>query len=143
MNNYAKAYVEVLTILKYVPENDRNKIPNDILKTFIRNSDNNYKFNIDTTIPFEDNLLLSETKAILAVLFRDYWANDFQREQILISENIDKENYEKELNKQFDYSNLFNKQSDDNEHLNLIEYKFKEKWYEKFINFIKNIFNNK
>ena len=32
-NNYSKAYVEVLEILKYIPKEDSEKIPKDIMYT--------------------------------------------------------------------------------------------------------------
>ena len=71
-NNYSKAYVEVLEILKYIPKEDLEKVPKDILANF----------------------------------FRDYWATDFQREQILIKEKQDE--YELEKNKiKINYDEVF------------------------------------
>lgn len=142
MNNYAKAYSEILEILKYIPVQDKCKIPDDILQTFTEYSDKNYNFNINTSIPFEDNILLEETKSILAVLFRDYWATDFQIEQILAKEKIDIKEYEQTLNTPFNYSSLFRENNDSNNQLDLIDCPIKEKWYKKFINFIKDFFTH-
>ena len=71
-NNYHKAYVEVLEILKYIPKEEFNKIPKDMIQTFTEKADNSYQYHIDKTIPFEKQVLLDETKSILAILFRDY-----------------------------------------------------------------------
>ena len=38
---------------------------------------------------FEEQNLLDETKAILANIFRDYWASEYQRERILAKEKYD------------------------------------------------------
>ena len=34
-NNYSKAYVEVLEILKYIPREDLEKVPKDIILSLI------------------------------------------------------------------------------------------------------------
>lgn len=46
-NKYAKAYSEVLTILKYIPTEDYYKIPKSKIELFEANSDKNYTFNYD------------------------------------------------------------------------------------------------
>ena len=40
--NYPKAYTEILEILKYMRENDVNKIPKKLLDTFEYKKDTNY-----------------------------------------------------------------------------------------------------
>ena len=96
-NNYSKAYVEVLEILKYIPREDLEKVPKDIIYTLENCADKEYIFKINKSVPFEEQKLMEETEDILANFFRDYWATDFQREQILIKEKQDE--YELEKNK--------------------------------------------
>ena len=71
--------------------------------------DNNYNYKItiqDIRNHFLGVTLLDETKAILAVIFRDYWATNYQRKKIIEKENHDKQ---KDKNEKFDFDNLFKK----------------------------------
>ena len=77
-NKYPKAYKEVIEILKYVPKEIVDKIPQEMLEMFKAKMDVNYDFKIDTNKEFEEQILLEETKAILANIFRDYWATPSQ-----------------------------------------------------------------
>ena len=70
-NNYSKAYVEVLEILKYIPKEDLEKVPKDIMYTLEKCADKEYIFKINKSVPFEAQNLMEETKDILANFFRD------------------------------------------------------------------------
>lgn len=141
--NYSKAYVEVLEILKYIPQEEKQKIPNDIIKTLIKKADSNYSFSLDFNLPFDKQNLLNETKSILANFFRDYWATDFQKEQILIKERQDRKNQCE--NEKFDYDKLFkrNKAENISEDKSLVVHKENKKWYTFFVDFIKKFLNRK
>lgn len=143
-NNYAKAYKEVIEILKFLPVESVNKIPSQMLEMFELKMDKNYHFEVDIYKSFEDQDLLDETKAIFANIFKDYWATDYQRERILAKEIYDREKLEEEKRKKYDVD-LFKKSksinSTNEEENNLpIEIK-KENFYHRLINFIKNIFH--
>ena len=97
-DNYLKAYKEIVEILKYVPEESVNKIPKEMREMFELEMDKNYSFEIDTTKLFEEQELLEETKAILANIFRDYWATDYQKARIIEKENQDREEWERQKN---------------------------------------------
>ena len=135
-NNYTKAYTEILEILKYLPEESRNKIPNEMLEMFKIKHDKNYKFIIDIDKSFREQNLLDETKAILANIFRDYWATPYQREQILAKENYDRQKLEEEKLQKYNPNNLFKK----TKNISPIEVE-REKFHTKLINFIKKIFH--
>ena len=92
--NYHKAYKEVIEILKYVPQESVNKIPKTMIETFKAKMDDNYDFKIDINKGFEEQDLLDETKAILANIFRDYWATPYQRERIIAKEKYDRQKIE-------------------------------------------------
>lgn len=149
-NNYPKAYKEVIEILKYVPKESVDKIPSKMIDTFNTKKDNNYDFSIDTNKPFEEQELLEETKAILANIFRDYWATPYQKERIQAKERYDLQKIEEE--KRAKYNNdIFNTKEikqpktevdEDNIHTNNLPIEVKkEKFYNKIINFFKKIFN--
>ena len=97
-----KAYVEVLEILKLIPKEEYNKVPNYIIENMHTEKDSAYDFQMDNISNFQKQELLEETIAILAVLFRDYWATDEQRKRIkeieIIERRIMEENKKRPLN---------------------------------------------
>lgn len=103
-DNYKKAYKEVVEILKFVSKENVDKIPKEMLDMFEEEQDKEYNFKVDTTKSFEEQLLLEETKAIFSNIFRDYWANDYQRKVIIEKENMDRIKWEEE---KFDPKDLF------------------------------------
>lgn len=106
-DNYAKAYREVIEILKYIPEESVNKIPKEIRKIFEEKQSKSYNFQIDIEKPFEEQKLLTETRAILANLYRDYLATPSQKEKIIAKEKIEKEKEDDEKRKKYNIDNLF------------------------------------
>ena len=97
-----KAYVEVLEFLKMIPKEEYDKVPNYIIKNMEEEKDNLYDFQMENVEDFSKQDLLEETVAILAVLFRDYWATDMQRTKIreieIIERRVLEENKKRPLN---------------------------------------------
>ena len=144
-DNYQKAYKEILEILKYVPEESVKKIPQEMRDMFEKEQLKTYDFQIDTNKTFEEQELLEETKAILANIFRDYWATPYQKERIEIKEKYDRQQSEEQKRKIYNPNDLFknkNNRNPDFEKLsNLpIEVK-KESFFKKIINFFKKKFH--
>ena len=143
-DNYPKAYKEVIEILKYVPEESVNKIPQTVLDTFKAKMDKEYSFIVDINKSFEEQELLEETKAILANIFRDYWATTYQKEKIEAKEEYDKQKIEKLKQEKYNPNNIFKTremQIDDKNISNLPMEVKQEKFYQKIINWLKKIFN--
>ena len=90
---YANAYSEVLEILKSI--------------SIETNANKNYKFQYDATLTLDEQNISKRAKAIIAILFRDYWATSEQREKILAKQNYDRIQNEKNKQKQYDPDNLF------------------------------------
>lgn len=121
-DNYSKAYKEIVEILKYVPEESVNKIPKEMRDMFEAEQLKTYNFQIDTKKTFEEQELLEETKAILANIFRDYWATDYQKQKIIEKENQDREILEKEKREKYNPDDIFkNRQQNINVQENLNE----------------------
>lgn len=148
-DNYPKSYKEVLEILKYLPKESIDKIPEDMIETFKMKMDQNYEFFVDINKSFEEQELLEETKAILANIFRDYWATSYLKERIIAKEKYDRQKEEKLKKERYNTDNIFKKSgiiaSSEEQQIekidNLpIEVK-KEKFYERLINFIKRLFD--
>ena len=87
-------------------------------------------------------------KEIIAILFRDYWATETQRNKIIEYQNNERRKIEEEKRKKYNVDNIF-KEIQNNSHVEavkkeeaLIEIK-EEKWYEKIVSWIKRILKKK
>lgn len=87
---YANAYSEVLEILKYVSVEDYNKIPKNKIELFKINANNDYNFKYNPDKTLEEQNVSKITKGIIAILFRDYWATEIQRNKIIEKQNYDR-----------------------------------------------------
>ena len=140
---YRVAYTEVVEILKYVPDEDVQKIPEEKLVFYKNNMDNEYTYKLDMTKEFEEQEMSEITKAILANIFRDYWATPYQKEKIEAKEKYDLEKLEEEKREQYNPDNIFKNKKEETfeENTNLpVEIK-KETFFKKLISFIKGLFN--
>ena len=136
---YAMAYTEVIEILKHVPDIDVQKIPKEKLEFYKNNMDNEYHYTIDVTKEFEEQEMSDITKAILANIFKDYWATPYQKERIEKKEKYDLEKAEEEKRNKYNPDDIFKNEKETNviENTNLpVEVK-KENFLEKLIRFLK------
>ena len=142
--NHANAYSEVLEILRFIPIQEYNKIPKEKLEVFERFSNTEYKFFYNPKKSLDENNVSNITKTIIAILFRDYWATENQRQKILNKQNFDKKNIQEE---KYNPDNLFKKNKEkeniekniQNQNLAMVEYK--EPLLKRIINKIKSLFN--
>ena len=104
---YANAYSEVLEILKNISKEDYEKVPSEKIDLFEKNANKNYNFQYDTNLTLDEQNVSKRTKAIIAILFRDYWATPEQREKILAKQNYDRIQIEKNKQKQYNVDNIF------------------------------------
>lgn len=144
--NYACAYKEVIEVLKHTKREDVNKIPKLEIILWRQNMKKDYDFKIDENKPIEEQNLSKEAKAVLANIFKKYWATDYQRERIEAKEKYDLEQIEKEKYKKYNPDDIFkNKKqivsANDivHEDISLIEYK--ESIFKKILNKLKNLFH--
>ncbi len=138
--NYACAYKEVIELLKYFSLEDVKKIPEDLLKVFLINMDKEYQFTVDEEKTFEEQTMLEETKVIFAIIFRDYWATDYQRQRILAKEENDKRKIEEAKAKKYNTENLFKKKEEKISTENLPVPTEKKSIFKKIIDKIKKIY---
>ena len=140
---YAMAYKEVIEILKYVPDEDVKKIPEEKLKFYKNNMDYEYNYTLDMTKKFEEQKMSDITKAILANIFKAYWATPYQKERIEAKEKYDLEKLEEEKRKKYNPDNIFERQKEEKvfESTNLPNQIKKEPFCNKLISFIKGLFN--
>ena len=77
-----KAYAQVLEILNHIKLEDYYKLPKEIIRALEVNKDEDTKFKYNKEKDFLEQEMLSETKLILAIFFKRYWATDDQKAKI-------------------------------------------------------------
>ena len=145
---YANAYVEVLEVLNNMSEEDYNKIPKNIIKVFETNKNENHIFKYDFDKDFNEQGLSKQAKLILANLFRDYWATETEKKEIIAKQNYARQKVEEEKRKKYDPDVFKNKRKiiateeikKVSEEVNIIEIEQEESILQKIINKIKSIF---
>ncbi len=139
---YANAYSEVLGILKCLQKEDFEKIPNSKIELFETNQNKEYIFNYDPNKTLDEQNVSKRAKAIIGLLFRDYWATDEQRKKIIKKQNYDRKILDEQKKSLEDVENIFNKKNHENEveiKEEIVVYKenkFK-KIFDKILNFIR------
>lgn len=106
---YANAYSEVLEILKYISQEDYNKIPKEKINLFEENANKEHDFIYDLNKTLDEQNVSKITKTIIAILFRDYWATDIQREKIKAKELYDRRIKEEQNREIYNHDNIFKK----------------------------------
>lgn len=135
---YANAYSEVLEILKYISKEDYEKIPISKIQLFETNQNKEYIFEYNPNKTLEEQNVSKRAKAIIGLLFRDYWATDEQKEKIIRKQNYARQIIEEQKKSMYDVENIFKKKSLES------EIEIKEKATEMVVyreNIFKKIFN--
>lgn len=142
---YANAYTEVLEILKNISQEDYNKVSKGKINLFEHNANKEYIFNYDSTKTLEEQNVSKTARAIIAILFRNYWATDEQRNKIKAFQNnkrhqIEEENRQKYntdifKNRKNSAAEVINEQA---ENMQLVEYK--ENIFKRILRFFRKMF---
>lgn len=138
--NYPNAYKEIYEILKFIPQDDLNKISYKFIDMIEKNMNEEYDFSIDNNIDFlEEQELMAETKAILAYIFLNYWATEKQKEiinkkfkkDIELAENSKRQLYDVDI-----FKNKRQLEEDNKKELEMLVYR-KENFITKICNKIR------
>ena len=142
-NSYAKAYTEVLEILSHFSAEEYSKIPQEKINFYKSNMEKNYEYSIDPNIDLSKQHISKEANAILISIFRDYFANDSQRQTLNNLLNQNQKEYENIIKEKYNPNNIFvnnNRNVTENrKRLALVEIN-DMKWYTKVWRFIKEFF---
>lgn len=141
-NTYAKAYTEVLTILKELPREEYDKIPEEEIKFYKDNCDKDYEFKIDSKIPLQEQEISRKANAILVSIFRDYFATEKQKEKLKNILNYNFVEEEKIKQQKYNVDDIFkNRKKEElpkSQEFKLVEYK--GNFISRFINKIRSFF---
>ena len=143
---YANAYKEVLEILKYVQIEDYNKIPKTKIELFETYSNKDYAFEYNPRKTLNEQNVSKKAKAIIGLLFRDYWATEIQKAKIIAKQKYDRQQIEIKKQEKYNSDNIFKNRNQDtkqekniNNTVSMITYK--ESIFNKILNKIKSMFN--
>lgn len=142
---YRQALFEVYKILENTDEEIKNKIPEKFIKFVKENMDTNYKFELEKGKELVSQNLKSETKQIIALIYKYYICGEEERKKIVENGKIDiRKNFYIDFNKnkKSKIKNIQNRDEIENFETSLVEIK-KEKWYKKLINKILEFFQIK
>lgn len=141
--DYQKRLYEVNEILNYLPQEDYNKIPVDIIQFIQNNMEKDYYRSINKQKAFENQELNRDTIAILSYINTEYLLNQEQKdfmEQIHIQNEINMQN---EIKDKYNVDELFKKKIKQtvniNENLEIITKDDNLKFWKKIIRKIKNV----
>ena len=131
--NTMNAYSEVYEVLQQLPESDKEKIPREIWNGINNNKNNEYKFPINIYVSMNAWGISKKAKTILAVIFRDYLANEKQRNAIKEIENIQLREIDKQAKQKYNTDKLFENKTEikieqnnlENKNMELVEVKEK------------------
>lgn len=104
---YRIAYAQVLEILKFIPLDDYNKIPKEKIEIFEKYASTEYKFDYNPSKTLDDNRVSKIAKGVIAILYRNYWATDKQREKIVTWQKYERQRIEEEKKKIYNPDNIF------------------------------------
>lgn len=144
-NTYARAYTEVLTLLKMLDEEEYKKIPKEEIIFYENNCDKEYTFKIDSSVPLEKQNISKKANAVLVSIFMDYFATGVQKEKVKNILNYNQLQEEKIKQEKYDYDNLFNKEKprineDSNTKEIMVISEHKKTWFSKLKKIILSIF---
>ena len=138
-NTYECSYVEVLEILKHIPQEQYNKIPKEKIFFYEKSMNKEYKYIYNEQTPN----ISKKAQIILVNIYKEYIANASEKNKIekILKLNDTKQEIEKQ--KKFNNTNIFKARANSNESFKnneLIEHTKNYKWYMKLLNKIKNFF---
>ena len=111
---YAKAYTEVIEILKHIPKEEYNKIPETEIQFYENNCDKNYKYVYDENKTIKEQPISREANAVIISIYMNYFANEKQKEiidEVLKQNSI---NQEKEKKEKYNTENIFKEKNNIN-----------------------------
>lgn len=138
---YAKAYKEVLEIIKYFPREEYCKIPKEKIDFYKHNMDKEYIFKINPEIALSKQNISPEANAIIVNLFSDYFATEEQKVKIKEILDLNQKKEEQEKREKYNPDDIFKQANKNTEetpetNTNIALIKYKETFFIRFKNFI-------
>lgn len=104
---YERAYVEILEIFKYLPEEEVNKVPKKLIEQ-MEKAKKKHTFTLDRTKKINSQIT-DVSKAILANIYKEYWSTEYEKKVINAKENANRRKLEFDKMKKYPKQLLFQK----------------------------------
>lgn len=140
---YQRAYTELNEILGYLSDEQKDKIPHNLIENIKRKMDLNYKFIFDKSKGIFEQNLMTETKALLVEIYERYLANDAEKktweeyDKFCLS-RIDKEKREKYDVNLFHYNEKVDIAKQTVNEKMIIKSENKKNLFQRILNYFKN-----
>lgn len=142
---YAIAYKQILAILNYIPLEDYRKIPIEKIRFYRLAAKKDYDFVYNVNKTLKEQNVSKITESLLAGIYRDYWANDIQRERINNRQNYERKRLEQIKNEKYNIEKIFSKRNEmfgaDNKSNTQLAVVEEHSLIKKIINKLKSIFH--
>lgn len=102
-----KAFSEIIEILNHTDKQLVEKLPNNFINFLFENMDKEYEVEIDFFDNNWDDSIREETKALLALIHRDYFSSEEERKSLLLEEQNEQIKQENQLREKYNPDNLF------------------------------------
>ncbi len=141
-DSYKMACTQVVELLRYIPEQQLNKIPHEVIEYYKSNIQANYSFKINPAISISKQNFSRQAIIILVALSKKYLFNE-QENQIL--ENVLKNNrdiLEKQKRELYNPDNIFNNDRNNIKKEEIVDTQiilYKENVFTKIFKFIRKI----
>lgn len=141
-----EAFTEVYEVLKLMPKQLLNKIPNKFYKMIEEERDKEYNPKIQE--PLEKQKLKNETIIILGLIYRDFLCSEEERKKLQEKDARElqevQQKLEEEIRQKYNPDNIFKNRNKIEEQMTLEKNSLivveEEKWYRKIFNIIKKLF---
>lgn len=143
--HYIKAYTEVKCLLEYLPQSYIDRLPKKLIELIKRQSNEQYKINIDINKSLLEQNFSTKTKDLIAVINYNYWSTDEERQQLKNKFYENENRYQTELLEKYNPNDIFKKKESktdltENIESNLQMVEYNENIFRRIINKIKRIF---
>lgn len=157
VSTFKASCTEVYEIIKKLPKDELEKIPQKEIDFLKNNMDKSYFFECNENILNEDFNLSLEAKTMIVILWEKYFASDLQKQKLKVVLEKNQNKVEEEKRKKYSYDklfennrkeNIFKEENDsgfkinENAEKNLIAIK-KENMLNRIKNFLKKFLQNK
>ena len=113
---YSEALVEVLEIINHLDDDDRSKIPENIINFYENNKSLEYTPNLNFDEDITKQKLMTKTREILAGIYVDYLCNNKDEKKEYINKLKQAElKYEHQKRLKYNPSMIFNKKTANNQ----------------------------
>ena len=79
---YIQAYTEFNCLLEYLPQSYIDKLPKKLIELIKRQSNEQYRIDIDTSKSLLEQEFSKKTKDLIAVIKYNYWSTDEEKQQL-------------------------------------------------------------